>query len=121
MQAGHRFLINSVPGRPAIFSLSDLLSGSMDVRCRRMAEILDELKRRGVFTVVVGPWITVHEEYFGDRLDVSCEGEADITNLPTPRFHLLKMLYLLKCASPYDHYMRARGMARGEVSIVNTF
>src|SRR5689334_24723923 len=34
----------------------------MSVQRFRMKEILTELKRRGVFTVVGGPWITVQED-----------------------------------------------------------
>src|SRR6476660_4350052 len=42
----------------------------MNVQRRRMKEILAELKRRGVFTVVGGPWISVQEDYFADLADV---------------------------------------------------
>jgi radical SAM superfamily enzyme YgiQ (UPF0313 family) len=89
----------------------------MSVQRNRMKEILAELKRRGCFTVVGGPWITVREEYFGDLVDVTFIGEAedtwpqflrewkqglhqvryeqieksDMTKVPTPRFDLLKM------------------------------
>ena len=89
----------------------------MSVQRRRMREVLAELKRRGVFTVVGGPWVTVREDYFGDLADVVFVGEAeetwpqflrdwkagrhrrryeqagrtDMTRVPTPRFDLLKM------------------------------
>ena len=89
----------------------------MNVQRVRVHEILRELKRRGVFTVVGGPWVTVFEEDFGDLADVVFVGEADetwprflaewvegrhagryeqlaktdITRLPTPRFDLLPM------------------------------
>jgi len=89
----------------------------MIVQRFRMREILVELKQRGVFTVVGGPWITVQEDYFGDLADVIFVGEAeetwprflrewqqgrharryeqaeksDMTQVPTPRFDLLKM------------------------------
>ena len=89
----------------------------MSVQRFRMKEILTELKRRGTFTVVGGPWVTVQEDYFGDLADVIFVGEAeetwprflgewaqrlhqvryeqaeksDMTRLPTPRFDLLKM------------------------------
>ena len=89
----------------------------MSVQRFRMKEILAELKRRGVFTVVGGPWVTVQEDYFGDLADVIFIGEAeetwprflsewqqglhqvryeqaeksDMTKVPTPRFDLLKM------------------------------
>jgi radical SAM superfamily enzyme YgiQ (UPF0313 family) len=89
----------------------------MSVQRFRMKEILTELKRRGRFCVVGGPWITVQEDYFGDLADVIFVGEAeetwprflqewrqglhqiryeqaeksDMTQLPTPRFDLLKM------------------------------
>jgi len=35
----------------------------MNVQRARMREILAELKRRGAFTVVGGPWVSVCEEY----------------------------------------------------------
>ncbi|MBV8232364.1 MAG: cobalamin-dependent protein, partial [Planctomycetaceae bacterium] len=89
----------------------------MSVQRFRMKEILANLKRRGVFTVVVGPWVTVREDYFGDLADVIFIGEAeetwprflsewkqglhqvryeqaeksDMTKVPTPRFDLLKL------------------------------
>ena len=89
----------------------------MSVQRFRMKEILTELKRRGCFCVVGGPWVTVQEDYFGDLADVIFVGEAeetwprfldewrqglhqlryeqaektDMTKVPTPRFDLLKM------------------------------
>jgi radical SAM superfamily enzyme YgiQ (UPF0313 family) len=89
----------------------------MSVQRYRMKEILTELKSRGCFTVVGGPWITVREDYFGELVDVMFIGEAedtwpqflkewsqglhqlryeqveksDMTKVPTPRFDLLKM------------------------------
>jgi radical SAM superfamily enzyme YgiQ (UPF0313 family) len=89
----------------------------MIVQRRRMREVLTELKRRGAFTVVGGPWVTVREDYFGDLADVVFIGEAeetwprflsdwksgrhrrryeqaertDMTRVPTPRFELLQM------------------------------
>ena len=89
----------------------------MIVQRFRMREILAELKRRGAFVAVGGPWITVSEDYFGDLPDVIFVGEAeetwprfldewqrveharrfeqaertDMTTVPTPRFDLLRM------------------------------
>jgi radical SAM superfamily enzyme YgiQ (UPF0313 family) len=89
----------------------------MSVQRFRMREILTELKRRGAFTVVGGPWVTVQEDYFGDLADVIFIGEAeatwprflaeweagchqeryeqaeksDMTVVPTPRFDMIKM------------------------------
>ena len=89
----------------------------MIVQRKRMREILTELKRRGAFTLVGGPWVTVQEDYFGDLADVIFVGEAeetwkqfwsdwktgehqrryeqaertDMSQLPTPRFDLLRM------------------------------
>jgi radical SAM superfamily enzyme YgiQ (UPF0313 family) len=51
----------------------------MFVQRRRMREILTELKRRGRFTVVGGPWITVQEDDFGDLADVIFIGESEET------------------------------------------
>jgi radical SAM superfamily enzyme YgiQ (UPF0313 family) len=89
----------------------------MSVQRFRMREILTELKQRGCFCVLGGPWITVQEDYFGDLADVIFVGEAedtwprflkewqqglhqlryeqvektDMTKVPTPRFDMLKM------------------------------
>src|SRR5262245_39052076 len=51
----------------------------MSVQRFRMRQILTELKRRGAFTVVGGPWITVQEDYFGELADVVFIGEAEET------------------------------------------
>ena len=89
----------------------------MIVQRQRMRTILVELKQRGAFTVVGGPWITVREDYFGALADVIFVGEAeetwprflrewasgqherryeqagqtDMSTVPTPRFDLLDM------------------------------
>src|SRR5436305_14190810 len=55
----------------------------MSVQRFRMREILTELKERGIFTVVGGPWVSVQEDYFGDLADVVFVGEAEET---WPRF-----------------------------------
>jgi radical SAM superfamily enzyme YgiQ (UPF0313 family) len=55
----------------------------MGIQRHRMKEILADLKRRGVFTVVGGPMITMAEDYFGDLVDVIFIGEAEET---WPRF-----------------------------------
>jgi radical SAM superfamily enzyme YgiQ (UPF0313 family) len=88
----------------------------MVVQRARMRAILTELKKRGAFTVVGGPWVTVREDYFGELADVIFVGEAedtwprflqewargeharryeqgektDMTRVPVPRFDLLK-------------------------------
>src|SRR5262249_29005930 len=93
----------------------------MSVQRQQMRVILTELKRRGIFAVVGGPWVSVQEDYFGDLADVIFVGEAeetwprfledwkqgkhqsryeqseksDMTKLPTPRFDLLKMHHYL--------------------------
>ena len=89
----------------------------MVVQRGRMREILTELKRRRVFVVVGGPWVTVKEDDFDGLADVVFIGEAeqtwprfldewqrgehrsryeqdertDMATVPTPRFDLLKM------------------------------
>src|SRR5262245_1493362 len=89
----------------------------MIVQRRRMREILRELKARGVFTVVGGPWVSVQEDYFEGLTDVIFVGEAettwpqfleewaqqrhqrryeqlertDMTRVPVPRYDLLKI------------------------------
>jgi radical SAM superfamily enzyme YgiQ (UPF0313 family) len=93
----------------------------MSVQRFRMREILEQVKRRGGFTVVGGPWVTVKEDYFGDLADVIFVGEAeqtwpsflqewqqslhqpryeqgestDMTCVPTPRLDLLKMQHYM--------------------------
>ncbi len=93
----------------------------MSVQRGRMREILTELKRRGVFTVVGGPWVTVQEDYFGPLADVLFIGEAeetwprflaewqagrhagryeqaertDMSKVPAPRYDKLKMRHYL--------------------------
>ncbi len=88
----------------------------MSVQRFRMKEILAELKRRGCFTVVGGPLVTVVEDYFEGLADSIFIGEAeetwpqflrewqqglqqyryeqieksDMAKVPTPRFDLLK-------------------------------
>lgn len=51
----------------------------MNVQRQRMKEILNELKRRGVFTVVGGPWVTVQEDDIAGLTDVIFIGEAEQT------------------------------------------
>jgi radical SAM superfamily enzyme YgiQ (UPF0313 family) len=89
----------------------------MNVQRRRMREILQELKTRGVFTVVGGPWATVQEDDLLGLADVVFIGEAestwpqflaewaegrhrtryeqsertDMTTVPAPRLELLRM------------------------------
>jgi len=89
----------------------------MVVQRFRMREILSELKSRGCFVVVGGPWVTVKEDYFGNLADVIFVGEAettwpqfledwqagkyehryeqtertDMSTVPVPRYDLLKM------------------------------
>ncbi len=55
----------------------------MSVQRARMKEILEELRRRGVFVVIGGPWISVSEDYFDGLADVIFVGEAEET---WPRF-----------------------------------
>jgi radical SAM superfamily enzyme YgiQ (UPF0313 family) len=88
----------------------------MIVQRHRMREILRELKARGIFTVVGGPWVSVQEDYFDGVADVIFVGEAettwpqfldewaygrhqhryeqlertDMTRVPVPRYDLLK-------------------------------
>src|SRR5262245_7959199 len=55
----------------------------MSVQRDRMIEILRELKARGAFTVVGGPWASVREGFFDGLADVVFVGEAEET---WPRF-----------------------------------
>jgi radical SAM superfamily enzyme YgiQ (UPF0313 family) len=89
----------------------------MIVQRSRMREILTELKRRGIYTVAGGPWVSVCEDYFAGLVDAVFVGEAeetwlrfldewrdgkaaaryeqtektDLTRVPAPRLDLLKM------------------------------
>src|SRR3954470_24050745 len=51
----------------------------MTVQRDRMREILVELRRRGIFVVIGGPWVSVSEEWFVDLVDVTFVGEAEET------------------------------------------
>jgi len=51
----------------------------MSVQRARMLEILQELRKRGIFAVVGGPWVSVSEEYFGNLAEVIFVGEAEET------------------------------------------
>jgi radical SAM superfamily enzyme YgiQ (UPF0313 family) len=119
--AGHRVTLIDENVEPIDFercARADIVGVTgMVVQRRRMREILTELKRRNVFTVVGGPWVTVNEGYFGDLADVIFVGEAeeswprfladraagahakryeqaektDMTTVPPPRLDLLRM------------------------------
>jgi radical SAM superfamily enzyme YgiQ (UPF0313 family) len=93
----------------------------MSVQRGRMRDILRELKRREVFAVVGGPWVSVNERYFGDLAQTIVVGEAedtwprfledwrrgrpcaryeqtertDMTSVPVPRYGLLDMQHYL--------------------------
>ena len=56
----------------------------MSVQRFRMREILAELKRRGCFTVVGGPWVTVQEDYFErpGRRHLHRRGRGDLAAVP---------------------------------------
>jgi len=55
----------------------------MIVQRSRMLEIAREIKARGAFLVIGGPWVTAQEDYFDGLADVIFVGEADTT---WPRF-----------------------------------
>src|SRR3954452_7334647 len=55
----------------------------MTVQRDRMREILRELRARGIFAVVGGPWISVAEDWYDGLVDVIFVGEAEET---WPRF-----------------------------------
>jgi len=96
----------------------------MTVQRDRMREILEELRARGIFTVIGGPWVSVVEEWFEDLVDVTFVGEAeetwprfldewsrgahqaryeqtektDMTRVPLPRYDLVKFRdYAMGC------------------------
>jgi radical SAM superfamily enzyme YgiQ (UPF0313 family) len=118
---GHRITLIDENVEPIDFArcaAADIVGVTgMVVQRRRMREILTELRRRGCFTAVGGPWVSVSENYFGPLADVVFVGEAeetwprflaehaagiagrryeqdektDMTRVPAPRFDLLKM------------------------------
>ncbi len=51
----------------------------MIVQRHRIHEIIGELKRRGIFTVLGGPWVTIQPDDFPDPPDVIFIGEAEQT------------------------------------------
>src|SRR3954454_19418388 len=55
----------------------------MTVQRDRMRKILEELRARGIFTVIGGPWVSVVEDWFEGLVDVTFVGEAEET---WPRF-----------------------------------
>lgn len=93
----------------------------MSVQRTRMIEILTELRRRDVFTVAGGPWVSASEGDFDDRVRAVFVGEAeetwpqfladwargeprrryeqpvrtDMTTVPVPRYELLDMRHYL--------------------------
>lgn len=93
----------------------------MIVQRFRMREICEQLRERGIFIVVGGPWVTVREDYFDGLADVIFVGEAeetwpqflsdweqgrhrvryeqaeptDMTKVPAPRLDLMKTRHYL--------------------------
>ena len=89
----------------------------MSIQRFQMKHILEELKRRGCFTVVGGPWVSSREDYFSGLADVvfakevenswpkflqewqegrhvalyECSELTDVQKLPPPHYDLLKM------------------------------
>src|SRR5436305_7898017 len=84
---GHRVTLHDENVAPLDFdrlARADVVGVTgMSVQRFRMREILTELKRRGVFTAVGGPWVSVQEDYFGPLADSVFVGEAEET---WPRF-----------------------------------
>ncbi len=80
---GHRLTIVDENVEPIDYdrvSQADIVGlTGMSVQRHRMREILGELKSRGVFTVVGGPWVSVQEDYFDGLADVIFVGEAEMT------------------------------------------
>jgi radical SAM superfamily enzyme YgiQ (UPF0313 family) len=101
----------------------------MIVQKERMRQILVELKKRKLFTVVGGPLVSVDEAFFKDLCDVTFIGEAettwptfladfaggrayepryeqsnptDMTTVPRPRFDLLKVDRYASAAVQYS-------------------
>lgn len=51
----------------------------MTVQRFRMTEVMTELKKRGCFVALGGPWVSVEERYFNDLADAIFVGEAETT------------------------------------------
>jgi radical SAM superfamily enzyme YgiQ (UPF0313 family) len=79
--AGHTVTLVDENVEPIDFDLvqrADLVGVTgMNVQRFRMREIATELKRRGLFAAVGGPWVTVQEDYFAGLADVIFVGEAE--------------------------------------------
>jgi hypothetical protein len=80
---GHRLTIVDENVEPIDFercAKADIVGvAGMVEQCSRMREILTELRRRGAFTVVGGPWASVSENYFDNLADVVFVGDAEET------------------------------------------
>src|SRR3954451_4675487 len=97
----------------------------MIVQRHRMREILEELKRRGVFVAVGGPWISVREDYFGPLADTVFIGEAEETwpkfledweaGQPAPRYEQSEKTDLSKVPPPRLDLLDMRNYAFGNV------
>jgi radical SAM superfamily enzyme YgiQ (UPF0313 family) len=119
--SGHRITIIDENVEPIDFDIcerADIVGVTgMIVQRNRMREILTELKRLRIYTVVGGPWVSVRADYFAELVDTVFVGEAeetwprflddwrtgkaaaryeqvgrtDLTRVPAPRLDLLKM------------------------------
>ena len=97
----------------------------MVVQRRRMREILAELKTRGVFTVVGGPWVSVNEDYFGALADAIFVGEAEETwprflrdwqqGAPLRRYEQAEKTDMSRVPAPRLDLLRMRRYAFGSV------
>jgi radical SAM superfamily enzyme YgiQ (UPF0313 family) len=97
----------------------------MIVQRHRMREILAELRRRGAFTVVGGPWVTVQEDYFGDLANVIFIGEAEETwpqfladrsrDCIAPRYEQAEKTDLSRVPPPRLDLLKTRHYAFGSV------
>jgi radical SAM superfamily enzyme YgiQ (UPF0313 family) len=126
---GHRVTIMDENVAPIDFdrcARADIVGlTGMIVQRHRMREILEELKRRGVFVAVGGPWISVREDYFGHLADTVFVGEAEETwprfledwqaGKPAPRYQQAEKTDLSKLPAPRLDLLDMRNYAFGNV------
>ena len=97
----------------------------MTVQRFRMTEILTELKRRGCFVTLGGPWVSVKEEYFGDLADVVFVGEAETTwpqfledwrrGAPAARYEQAERTDMSKVPVPRHDLLKLKHYALGTI------
>jgi radical SAM superfamily enzyme YgiQ (UPF0313 family) len=97
----------------------------MIVQRFRMTEIIAELKKRGCFVVIGGPWISVEESYFKNLADVVFVGEAETTwpqfladwqrGAPAKRYEQEERTDMSKVPVPRHDLLKIKNYALGTI------